>query len=60
MADDVDYANQAQEEDLQRRIEAARGTIKPGVKGDCQWCGEFSLRLIGGACAPCRDKYGLS
>lgn len=22
-------------------------------------CGEFSWRLVGGACAPCRDKFKL-
>lgn len=30
-----------------------------GVPGDCDICEEWSGRLIGGACAHCRDKYHL-
>lgn len=26
---------------------------------DCDLCGEHSMRLVQGACAPCRDKYHL-
>ena len=37
--------------------QAAR--IEPGVPGDCDLCGEWSARLIRGACAPCRDKWRL-
>ena len=33
--------------------------MEPGVWGECERCGEFSLRLVGGACAPCRDKFKL-
>ena len=33
--------------------------MEPGVCGDCERCGEFSWRLVGGACAPCRDKFKL-
>ncbi len=29
---------------------------KPGI---CDLCGEPSWRLVGGACAPCRDKFKL-
>ena len=39
------------------REKAAR--IEPGVPGDCDLCGEWSARLIRGACAPCRDRYKL-
>jgi hypothetical protein len=59
MADDVDIANSNVETDLQRRIAAARADIPAGVEGECTYCGEDSPRLIGGACAVCRDKYGL-
>ena len=59
MADEVDFANQRIEEDLQRRIAAARADIPVGVQGECCMCGEESMRLVGGACAPCRDKYNL-
>ena len=27
--------------------------------GDCDLCGEWSGRLVNGACAPCRDKWSL-
>lgn len=33
--------------------------IPKGVPGECERCGEHSWRLIGGACAPCRDKWKL-
>jgi len=59
MSDIVDLANEAMEADLARRIAATRADIKPGTVGDCELCGEWSGRLIGAACAPCRDKYRL-
>ena len=59
MADEVDFANQRIEEYLQRRIAAARADIPVGVEGECDMCGEWSGRLVNGACAPCRDKYNL-
>jgi hypothetical protein len=31
--------------------------IPKGNPGECDLCGEWSGRLINGACAPCRDKY---
>lgn len=33
--------------------------IPAGVPGDCELCGEWSGRLVGGNCARCRDKYKL-
>lgn len=33
--------------------------IPVGQPGECELCGEWSGRLVRGACAPCRDKYGL-
>lgn len=59
MADDVDFANDKMEKELEARIAAARGDIPPGVAGTCEYCGEESPRLIGGACAKCRDRYNL-
>lgn len=59
MADIADRAQGQIEEQLQRAIEAARRPIPAGAPGDCDLCGEWSGRLIGGACAPCRDKYNL-
>ncbi len=59
MADDVDIANEGYAVLLAHRIQADAKEIPPGVPGDCDLCGEYSSRLIGGACAPCRDKYDL-
>lgn len=33
--------------------------IEKGEPGECDLCGEWAGRLINGACAPCRDRYGL-
>jgi hypothetical protein len=59
----VDEADEAQER-IERRIDEgiARARAKPlekGQPGDCDLCGEWAGRLVLGACAPCRDKWGL-
>ena len=33
--------------------------IPKGKPGECERCGEPSWRLVGGACAPCRDNLKL-
>lgn len=33
--------------------------IPKGTPGVCTHCDEHSLRLVRGACAPCRDRLGL-
>lgn len=33
--------------------------IPPGNPGECDFCGEYFSRLVGGACGFCRDKYGI-
>ena len=58
--DEVDRAQEINERRLEESLLIARQyTLKPGTPGDCDLCGEYSPRLVGGACAPCRDKYGL-
>jgi hypothetical protein len=59
MADDIDRANDYAQTLLDAQIADQRKDIKPGIPGDCDLCGEWSGRLIDGACAPCRDKYKL-
>lgn len=59
MADLADKASDYLEEFEQRAIDAVRADIPKGNPGDCEYCGEWSGRLIDGACAPCRDKYRL-
>lgn len=39
------------------REEAAR--MVAGEPGECEMCGEHSLRLVDGVYAPCRDKHHL-
>ncbi len=55
MADNADIAADLQEVFLARSIRAARAPIPIGIAGDCEECGDASLRLVGGWCAPCRD-----
>lgn len=63
MADDADRAQEDMDRaDAEREKPWQRPTpyvFPPGDPGDCELCGRWSGRLIGGACAPCRDKYRL-
>ena len=62
MADIIDIANSRAEADTELAIAAARdqaAQIPAGEPGDCDFCGEWFGRLIGSACAPCRDRYKL-
>jgi len=61
MSDDVDKCNETSLiiEDAKIREIRRKACIDPGVPGECDRCGENSLRLIFGYCAPCRDKYKL-
>jgi len=59
MADEVDIANDLQQQILEATIRATRQDLPPGRPGECDLCGEHSGRLVGGACAPCRERYNL-
>lgn len=59
--DDVDVATDR----IQQRIDegiarAASQPLAPGAPGECDLCGEWSGRLVLGACAPCRDKWRIA
>lgn len=41
--------------DIRRKTSA----MPVGEPGDCRLCGEFSGRLVKGACARCRDAHKL-
>jgi hypothetical protein len=63
MADEIDRANDRAEADTERAIADVRkaaAVIPQGEAGDCDFCGEYSSRLVGGACAPCRTRYRLA
>lgn len=62
MADICDLAQEVIEQQLQRDLHnAGVGSyeLPPGKPGDCEYCGEWSGRLVEGACAPCREHYRL-
>lgn len=62
MSDDVDNANdhiEREEAAALKAVQANRDAQPVGVPGECDLCGEWMLRLVDGACAPCRDRYKL-
>ena len=59
MTDTIDEANAHTERTLAEALARHKGTIPEGVKGECEYCDGWSQRLVGGACAPCRDEYKL-
>lgn len=59
MTDEIDRAQDREQQDRERAIAAAARDLVPGHAGDCDLCGEHSMRLVEGACAPCRDRYHL-
>ena len=62
MTDIIDDANDHRDKEEARCIKAVRdeaAKMQTGTPGDCDFCGEWTSRLVGGACAPCRDARGL-
>jgi hypothetical protein len=60
MPDKIDKATDREQADLDRAISAARGVEMPvGKPGECDLCGEWTGRLVQGACSPCRDRFDL-
>lgn len=62
MADEADIANDELEkryDKAQRFFRAQAESIPKGEAGECERCGEHSLRLVRGACARCRDRLKL-
>lgn len=59
--DDIDIANERAAMATDKAVDDIRRKAKlaPGIEGECELCGEYMLRLIGGACAPCRDRFKL-
>ena len=56
MADEIDRIQEIAEREAELN-KPLPYTLPPGKPGDCDLCGEWSGRLIEGACAPCRDRY---
>jgi hypothetical protein len=61
MSDDVDIASDRTQLAIDAKVKQISNAAKldPGTEGDCDLCEEWAGRLIGDACAPCRDKYKL-
>lgn len=62
MADIIDTANDQRDKEEAFRIQSARdqaAKIPIGTPGNCDFCGEWTGRLVRGACAPCRDRWRL-
>ncbi|RJG06508.1 conjugal transfer protein TraR [Noviherbaspirillum cavernae] len=59
MADEIDLAQDREEIARVDAIRRATKPLEPGMPGECDLCGEWSGRLVRGACAPCRDKWRL-
>jgi hypothetical protein len=61
MSDDVDITNDRTQLAIDAKVKQISNAAKldSGKEGDCNLCGEWTSRLVGGACAPCRDRYKL-
>lgn len=58
-ADRAQAEHESVEEAMAKRRQNGPLQLDPGKPGECDFCGEWSGRLISGVCAPCRDKYRL-
>ena len=62
MADEADDADASIEHTINIAILNAYNAAKSiptGEAGECDGCGEYFVRLVGGYCGRCRDKWGL-
>jgi hypothetical protein len=57
--DEADRAGPEVERYLAEAIRQNSRELAPGKPGECDLCGQHSMRLVDGACAPCRDKHKL-
>lgn len=53
--EDSEFLMDAQVKDIHVKVTK----IPEGAPGECDKCGEESLRLVDGNCCRCRDKYKL-
>lgn len=58
-ADNADIIIDSYTTNKQNEIRKAVSEMPKGNPGECDLCGEWSGRLVGGACAPCRDRHNL-
>lgn len=55
--DAADYFRESVIDDHVKEAQRRAAEIPVGVAGECDGCGEFSMRLVDSYCAPRRDKY---
>lgn len=58
MTDQIEQA--ARLEEMDRQIAIANrlpATLAKGKPGECDFCGEYFIRIVDGACVKCREKY---
>lgn len=58
-ADKADGLIQGRVDEGVDQVRKAAQAIPAGKPGECELCGEWWGRLVGGVCAGCRDKYKL-
>ena len=57
--DTVDTASEYEQKERANnlaQILASAAKFDPGVEGECDNCGKWSGRLVGGYCATCRER----
>ena len=61
MSDIIDQTDEREAVTNQARLALIRqrAIIDPGASGECDFCGEWTGRLIQGVCCACRDKRKL-
>lgn len=60
--DVIDRANDLAQDERDHalaKIQQEAADMPHGVPGECDLCGEWSGRLVGGVCAPCRDLHRM-
>jgi len=58
--DDIDMAQEREQKETDAAIAAIlKKPMAAGNPGECDFCGVYFSRLVGGACGGCRDKYKL-
>jgi hypothetical protein len=59
MTDEFDRASEREQADRDRALNNARAAaaaMPKGEPGECEGCGEYFARLVGGLCGFCRDR----
>lgn len=50
---------EAKSNSLIKQISKEANAMPKGFAGECDYCGNYSKRIVNNACAPCRDEYNL-